>query len=202
MCVCKSICMLVVCVQDRVGPCLLMLLIALTFIIFHLFCLFLFVHSELVLISSSCGWSSYHGIIYSSFLPNFDLLSFLNLSQASSVQKTIQTLVQQSSGKYPTCLSFLSESLNVPVSGSVTLAQIFSYYPCIFFYKQIFTKLPFCFLTISPHSTLSFLAAFLPNTNPHFCPFQSSFFLFSFSPNHKPELLYRQKVSRIREKQG
>lgn len=49
------------------------------------------------------------------------------------------TLVQPSSGKYLTCLSFLFQSLNVPVSWSVTHTHtlcVFSHYPGFFFYKQ------------------------------------------------------------------
>lgn len=90
VCACISVHMLVVCVLERVGPCLLMLLIALAFTSFHLFCL---------LCLSTQSWCCFYLLVdgpatmESSILHlNPNLLSFLNLSQASSGQKTIQTL--------------------------------------------------------------------------------------------------------------
>lgn len=88
------------------------------------------------------------------------------------------TLVQQSSGKYLTCLSFLFDSLNVPASWSGTLTH------CIHLLSlSMFLVLQ----TILPNSSFvshhvskyhSWLLS-CNNANPHLDPFQSFFPLFS-----------------------
>lgn len=115
---------------------------------FYLFCL---------LCLSTQSWCCYHLLVdgpvnMESFILHFCYIMilcppsiYLRPAQGRRRFRPL-TLVQPSSGKYLTCLSFLFESLNVPVSWSVTLTHCASsLINHVSSFTNKFAKLLFCF---------------------------------------------------------